>query len=436
MIFAFDFPREENGEYYRPYEHTDDYTFNGLMGFDKDYPVFGNAPPSIIELLYSYELDYQVVKSSDICKTDKEFYYLLETLGPPEGWLGTQENYNNTLLSGVSEQVLQATQNKKCKIILWSSNEGYDPFQNKIFDKIYEDLNKYNIPYTQFIFISGNLIIDTLHFTWMKMNGRDSSGIKCIPFNNEIFDFYNKMQPDVKYDKDSSERDKYFLLLNRMPRIHRMALMSMLHSKMLLENTLTSFPSEKLSPANFCKKIHLSQYFSRMMNFNKQEKSNYLKAWKDLEDNHFPMIVDVEEWDTNHYGTSVDWLYNRTFFSVVVESIYDDLSVFLDEKIWKPIYNYHPFVLVGCPNSLKKLREMGFRTFHPFIDESYDTEFNHGKRMEMVCSEVGKLCEKSFDELKLWFKDITPILEHNKDALDYHNKGKQKILTDLIREVS
>ena len=34
MIFAFDFPREENGEYYRPYEHTDDYTFNGLMGFD------------------------------------------------------------------------------------------------------------------------------------------------------------------------------------------------------------------------------------------------------------------------------------------------------------------------------------------------------------------------------------------------------------------
>ena len=42
----------------------------------------------------------------------------------------------------------------------------------------------------------------------------------------------------------------------------------------------------------------------------------------------------------------------------------------------------------------------------------------------------------SFEELKLWFKDISSILEHNKDSLDYHNKGKQKILTDLIREVS
>ena len=193
--------------------------------------------------------------------------------------------------------------------------------------------------------------------------------IKCIPFNNEIFDFYDKMQPEVKYDKDSSERDKYFLLLNRMPRIHRMALMSMLHSDGLLKNTLTSFPSEKLSPANFSKKTHLSEYFSRMMNYSNQEKSDYLRAWKDLEDNHFPLIVDVEEWDTNHYGTSVDWLYNRTFFSVVVESIYDDLSVFLDEKIWKPIYNYHPFIMVGCPNSLKKLREMGFRTFHPYRRE-------------------------------------------------------------------
>ena len=435
MIFAFDFPREEDGVFYRPYDHTDNHTFNGLINFKEKYPCFGNAPPSFIELLTAYDLEYSIVKSDDICNTDKEFYYLLETQGPPEGWLGTQTKYENTLLSGVSKHIIESVRKKECKILLWSSNEGYDPFQNKIFDKIYEDLNKYKIPYSQFIFISGNLIIDTLHFTWMKMNGK-SHGIKCIPFNNEIFDFYDQIQPSVKYDKESNERDKYFLLLNRMPRIHRMSLISMLHSSNLLKNTLTSFPSEKLSPANFSKKKHLSEYFTLMMNIDRQKKSDYLKAWKDLEENHFPLIVDVEEWDTNHYGTSVDWLYNRTFFSIVVESIYDDLSVFLDEKIWKPIYNYHPFVLVGCPNSLKKLREMGFKTFHPFIDESYDTEFNHGKRMEMVCSEVGKLCGKSFEELKLWFKEISPILEHNKDALDYHNEGKQKILTDLIREVS
>ena len=36
--FPFDFPREENGEFYRPYEHTKDYTYNGLIGFDGDYP--------------------------------------------------------------------------------------------------------------------------------------------------------------------------------------------------------------------------------------------------------------------------------------------------------------------------------------------------------------------------------------------------------------
>ena len=32
------------------------------------------------------------------------------------------------------------------------------------------------------------------------------------------------MQPIVIFDEDSKDRDKYFLLLNRAPRIHRMAL--------------------------------------------------------------------------------------------------------------------------------------------------------------------------------------------------------------------
>ena len=72
------------------------------------------------------------------------------------------------------------------------------------------------------------------------------------------------MQPNVIFDEDSKDRDKYFLLLNRAPRMHRMAFISWLHSRNLLKDTFTSYPSEELAPYEFSKKVHLSRYFSKL----------------------------------------------------------------------------------------------------------------------------------------------------------------------------
>ena len=410
MIFAFDFPKktDKDGAYNNWPE-----VFNGLIGLPENVdPYFGAAPPSLIDLLSRFEIPFEVLDSDTAITSTEPFYYILETQGPPDGWLGTEDGYENTLLSGVSDEILEATKDGQCTIILWSANEGYDPFQFKIFDNIYEELEDKSISLENFIYISGNLIIDILHQAWGSLNNKENL-IKCIPFNNERYDSYENIQSNVIFDRDSKERDKYFLLLNRAPRIHRMALISWLHSRNLLKDTFTSFPSEELAPYKFSRKIHLSHYFSNMLRVDKKTKTDILMAWKDLEKNHFPLIVDVDEWDTNHYKTSVDWLYSRTFFSVVTESIFEDVSVFLDEKVWKPIYNYHPFIILGCPNSLKKLREWGFKTFHPHINESYDEEVNPGKRMGMIVDEVERLCSMSFDELKMWYKELIPILKHN-----------------------
>jgi hypothetical protein len=435
MIFAFDFPHKNGNKFSRPHYNRTKVKFNGLIDLPKNRePYFGPAPPSLVDLCIKFDKSFQVLSSESaiaLCPPDtgKSFYYLLETQGPPEYWLGNKDGYENTLLSGVNEKVIHATQSGQCKIILWSANEGYDPFQYEIFDNIYKDLEEYEIPLENFIYISGNLIIDVLHMIWGSLNGMGNL-VKSIPFNNELYDSYEKIQPSVIFDEGSKDRDKYFLLLNRSPRIHRMALISWLHSKSLLENTFTSYPSEKLSPYKFSKRVHLSRYFSNHLFVDKFTKSDALQAWKDLENNHLPLIVDVEEWGTNHYGTSADWLYSRTFFSVITESVFDDLSLFLDEKVWKPIYNYHPFIILGCPNSLKKLKEFGFKTFHPLINESYDTEFNHGKRMGMIVDEVERLCSMSFDELKTWYKELIPILKHNRDVL-YNNELINGVFDEL-----
>jgi hypothetical protein len=116
-----------------------------------------------------------------------------------------------------------------------------------------------------------------------------------------------------------------------------------------------------------------------------------------------PTTYFTDKWD----------LYQETFLSVVSETYYDVENIFMTEKIMKPLYNLHPFIVTTSPFFLKKLKELGFKTFSPFIDESYDNETDHTKRMELIFDELDRFRNKSLDELKSWWKDILPILEHN-----------------------
>ena len=62
--------------------------------------------------------------------------------------------------------------------------------------------------------------------------------------------------------------------------------------------------------------------------------------------------------------------HDTTLCELVAET---SINVFFPtEKTVKPIAAGMPFVEVACCGFLKRLRKMGFRTFHPYIDESYD----------------------------------------------------------------
>ena len=84
---------------------------------------------------------------------------------------------------------------------------------------------------------------------------------------------------------------------------------------------------------------------------------------------------------------------------------------------------------MSTPLSLTKLREeYGFKTFDPFINEDYDREENDLKRMQMIFDELDKFKNKSDEELKDWWKEILPILEHNqKTFINMGNKKTKKI---------
>ena len=60
---------------------------------------------------------------------------------------------------------------------------------------------------------------------------------------------------------------------------------------------------------------------------------------------------------------------------------------------------------------------MGFKTFSPIIDESYDLEENSQKRFKMICDEILRLSELSMDEINDLLLELKSICIYNRNHL-------------------
>ena len=79
--------------------------------------------------------------------------------------------------------------------------------------------------------------------------------------------------------------------------------------------------------------------------------------------------------------------------------------------------NNHIFIAVAPFETLKSLRSRGFKTFSPYIDESYDNEKNHYKRLRKIAIEVEKLCKLNDEEIKEFILQTEEIVKYNYDKL-------------------
>jgi hypothetical protein len=125
--------------------------------------------------------------------------------------------------------------------------------------------------------------------------------------------------------------------------------------------------------------------------------------------------------------------YDSTAFSMVVETKISQ-PTFISEKTFKPIAYYHPFIVWGSAYSLQYLHEQGFETFGHVIDESYDTELDNEKRLQMVCNIA---CNLSADYATIFDDKLTKeILEHNHNrffAEDIEQRFEQEIVGDILK---
>jgi len=116
-------------------------------------------------------------------------------------------------------------------------------------------------------------------------------------------------------------------------------------------------------------------------------------------------------------NTNQDLLKQYTKFDleIVCETYCYGDAFFPTEKTVRPIAAGKPFVTFGPVHFLKRLRDMGFRTFGDFWDESYDESegVDRWKRMKAVLDYVYQQAQRD----RGFFKQLNTITEYNQNWL-------------------
>jgi len=109
--------------------------------------------------------------------------------------------------------------------------------------------------------------------------------------------------------------------------------------------------------------------------------------------------------------------YHYAGFEIVNESIDSDTSLFLTEKVWKPILYNKIFILNGTKNSYQFLIDHGFQPYTELYDHSFDS-LDKELRFEAMYSEVEKLMNYTPTEWEEIYHDkvILDKIKHNSNT--------------------
>lgn len=347
---------------------------------------------------------------------DADYFYIDFLLG----------KHLDLLKDAMPKSIIEKVKAKRVKLILSNCHEAFHHVVEGIYQHAVLGLG---LPPSQIILysesvdirdeveiVANRLNLEQINCEWMRIF---EHGIQQqVIYNDE---YKNPISLEHK------DYTKKFLNFNRRWRPHRPAFVAFLACHNLLDHG------------------HVSLALS-------DDNTNWDKAWYDIVDIHKrslqelelllsnkdkvlnlpPLYLDRTDLERNHVTLlpSTKRLYRDTYFSIVSETNYYEYlgpGRFLSEKVFKPIAQQHPFIILGRPGSLAALRSIGYKTFNGLIDESYDQETNDITRMGMVIKEVKRLCELDNRSLTIFLTEAKKICIDNYNTL----LNKTEFLTKL-----
>jgi hypothetical protein len=134
----------------------------------------------------------------------------------------------------------------------------------------------------------------------------------------------------------------------------------------------------------------------------------------------------------NSVSGLVPWeIYNRTWFSVVCETLGKDRVFLSAEKIAKCLQARRLFVVFAIQGFLQHYRDWGFETFGDVIDETYDNEPDDVQRWSRAFEQVQWLCKQNLPAL---LQKLQPRLDHNHHRLYEFQQEKNQQLQNFVQD--
>lgn len=293
---------------------------------------------------------------------------------------------------------------------------SFEPFL-KIIDAIYEEVViKHNVPSSQIVFITN--MYDAHNYNNEVVRKLNQPSICILWFSALEFmaKEYLTTEPNTL---ETKEYNKKFLNLNRRWRSHRPLLVLLLKHRNLLDKGFVSFGPCEDHTGNWDKVWH----GLKSLAYGNTEMTDAIKESDSIRSMP-PLYLDTDNLHVNHVELTdaTKKFYRDSYFSIVSETTFfykhkDQNSRFITEKTFKAIAMKHPFIIVSLPKSLDVLKHLGYKTFSPWIDESYDLEYDDNKRMMMIVNEIERLSNLSPSDLEHFLVAMREISSYNYNVL-------------------
>lgn len=325
------------------------------------------------------------------------------------------------LFEWVNSDYHRDLQRGKAYLLLDQTLEGYQtPW---LWEWFHNSLKTHNIPPRQIIYVTGNLTADAHYNNWCSNNNVED---KMLVLGHSLFEElifnschkfsifgYKSCLPSLKdqlsYKKKNLNSIKVYNALQKRPRPHRMWLFTKLFENNLLDDGINSmndfdirkswYEGKTISPESYYSFKSMLPVFPYPI-----KNENELTQFSDVDSGKYQLMFNEE-------------IVFDSWVSIISEASFGDSeeTCFISEKTFKPILIRHPFIIFGNKHSLKKLKDMGYKTFHPMINESYDN-YSTWDRLELIVKEIHRIKSLSPVERLTWFESMIDILNHNYDV--------------------
>ena len=326
----------------------------------------------------------------------------------PNDWTGSYLAYQNARKNSfayLNDIYLNDLRNGRAMLLFDQSLEGYQT--SWMWEYFHSECDCYGINPAQIIYVTGNAIAEELYTEWSIQNNKPNR-LNVITYKHFEMDIKQRAKVDginfqeqIEFKRNNLPNIKTYNCLQKRLRPHRIWFYKYLYDSNLLDRGMVSMNPFARTSTNF---EGMTIPLDQIDNLNQQ----------------LPLILynhnNNEHDDRFYIDRIVPQAHLDTWVTVVSEASFGDseLTLFLSEKAFKPIACSHPFIFMGNKGSLAKLRDMGYKTFEGYIDETYDT-LPTWQRYDAIIDSIRQI--DTIEDKISWYESMRPILEHNKELL-------------------